>query len=203
MSNKKEIFVEALEKEIIGFLTERATRSGGKHTSPGCNLKHGLACVLATSHENVPRATPVDFFCDGTLAVWISGEPGGKIANIMRNQKVAIGVYEPVNHLIEQKSMQLWGKAQLINEKNNADLVNEKWKEFGLDEAAEGMFDKMILNNVIPESARGKTMEMVIKKTNLIKIIPEKIVLLQMIPGRPPIKKIWENGKATIEELSA
>jgi nitroimidazol reductase NimA-like FMN-containing flavoprotein (pyridoxamine 5'-phosphate oxidase superfamily) len=190
MSNKKEIFVEALEKEIIGFLTERATRSGGKHTSPGCNLKHGQACVLATSNENVPRVTPVDFFCDGTMNMWINGEPGGKIANIMRNPKVAVGLHEPVNHSVEQKSMQLWGKAQLINEKNNADLVNEKWKEFGLDEAAEGMFDKMILNNVIPKSAREKTMEMVMKKINLIKIIPEKIVLLQMTPDRSPIKKI-------------
>jgi hypothetical protein len=111
MSNKKEIFVEALEKEIIEFLIERATKSGGKHTSPGCNLKHGLACVLATSHENVPRTTPVDFFCDGSLNVWISGEPGGKIANIMRNPIGAVGFYEPVNHAIEQKSMQLWGRA--------------------------------------------------------------------------------------------
>jgi len=203
MSDKKEISVDALESEIIEFLSERATKSGGKHTCPGCNLKHGHACVLATSHENVPRATPVDFFCDGTLAIWINGEPGGKIANIMRNQKVAVGIYEQVNHSIEQKSMQLWGKAQLINGKNSADLVNEKWKEFGLDEAAEGMFDKMINNNVIPESARGKTMEMVMKKINLIKIVPEKIALLHMVPDKLPVKKIWENGKATIEELSA
>jgi hypothetical protein len=80
--------------------------------------------------------------------------------------------------------------------------VNEKWKEFGLDDAAAGMLDKMIKNNAMPESARGKTMEMVMKKINLIKIIPGKIALLHMIPSRPPIKKIWENGKATIEELS-
>ena len=203
MSNKKEISVEDLEKEIIEFLTKRSTKSGGEHTRPGCNLKHGQACVLATSHENIPRATPVDFFCDGTLAIWINGEPGGKIANIMRNQNVAVGVYEPVDHSVEQKSMQLWGKAQLINERNSRDFVNEKWKEFGLDEAVEGMFDKMILNNVIPESAREKTMEMVMKKINLIKIVPEKIALLKMIPNSPPTKKIWEDGKATQEELSA
>ena len=196
MNSKREISVKTLEKEIIEFLTERATKSGGKHTSPGCNLKHGQACVLATSHENTPRATPVDFFCDGTLAIWINGEPGGKIANIMRNPNVAVGFYEPVNHNTEQKSMQLWGKAELINEKNNADLVNEKWKEFGLDEAAKGMFDKMILNNVIPESAREKNMEMVKKKINLIKIIPEKIALLQMNPDKPPIRKLWKKGKA-------
>ena len=203
MSNKKEISAKDLEKEIIEFLTERATKSGGKHLKPGCNLKHGQACVLATSHENVPRATPVDFFCDGTLAIWINGEPGGKIANIMRNPKVAVGFYEPVNHKVEQKSMQLWGNAELINEKNNAALVNEKWEEFGLNEAAAGMFDKMILNEVIPESARKKTMEIVKKKISLIKIMPEKIALLHMIPDGSPIKKVWKNGKATTEKLSA
>ncbi len=117
MSGKTEISAEELEKEIIEFLTERATTSGGENTGMGCNLKHGRACVLATSHENVPRATPVDFFCDGTLGIWINGEPGGKIANIMRNSSVAVGIYDPVDHTIEQKSMQLWGKAELINKK--------------------------------------------------------------------------------------
>ena len=55
----------------------------------------------------------------------------------------------------------------------------------------------------MPESARGKTMEMVMKKINLIKIIPEKIALLHMIPGQSSIKKVWENGKAVVEELSS
>jgi len=203
MSNKREISAEALEKEIIEFLTERATKSGGKRNGPGCNLNHGYACVLATSHENIPRATPVDFFCDGTMTLWINGEPGGKIANIMRNPKVAVGFYEKVNHAIEQKSMQLWGNAELINKKNNGDIVDEKFIEFGLDEAMAGMLDKMILNNVLPESAREKTMEMIKKKINLIKIIPEKIVLLQMNPDGPPARKIWENGKAVIDEGSS
>ncbi len=203
VGEKKEMPVETLEKEIIEFLTERGTCSGGENTGIGCNLKHGRACVLATSHENVPRATPVDFFCDNTLAIWISGEPGGKIANIMRNPSVAAGIYDPVDHTIEQKSIQLWGRARLINQKNNANLVSEKWKEFGLDQAAKGILNKRINNKLMPESAREKTMEMVMKKINLIKIIPEKIALLHMIPDQPPIKKVWKNGKATMEELSS
>ena len=98
MGEKKEIPAKELEKEILEFLEERATKSGGKHSRPGCNLQHGLACVLATCHDNIPRATPVDYFCDGSLAVWVNAEPGGKIANIMRNPKVSLGIYEPVNH---------------------------------------------------------------------------------------------------------
>ncbi len=106
----------------------RATHSGGAHSSPGCNLRHGKACVLATCHDNIPRATPVDFFCDGTLAIWISAEPGGKIANIMRNQQVAAGIYDPVDHSIEQKSMQIWGTAELMNLKNNPGLFMAKMR---------------------------------------------------------------------------
>jgi len=42
------------------------------------------------------------------------------------------------------------------------------------------MFNKMIKNNIIPESAREKTMEMVMKRINYIKITPVKIALLHM-----------------------
>ena len=78
-TQKKEIPAAALEKEIIDFLLAHATHSGGARSGPGCNLKHGRGCVLATCHDNVPRATPVDYFCDGTLAIWINADPGGKV----------------------------------------------------------------------------------------------------------------------------
>jgi len=87
--------------------------------------------------------------------------------------------------------------------KNDADLILEKWEEFGLNEAMTGMFSKLINDKVMPESAREITMEKVMKKINFIKIIPEKIALLHMVPGKLPVKKIWEKGKATREELSA
>ena len=129
MKEKHEISAKELEKEIIEFLMERASKSGGKNTGSGCNLKHGRACVLATSHEDVPRATPIDFFCDNTLNLWFNAEPGGKIANVMRNPKVSVGIFEPVDHTIDQKSLQLWGKARIINEKNDSELFLEKWEE--------------------------------------------------------------------------
>jgi len=103
MSAKKEISLDETEREIIEFLSVRATHSGGEHTEPGCNLKHGRACVLGTCHDNIPRTTPVDFFNDGSLAIWICGEPGGKIANIMRNPNVGVGIFEPADHSVEQK----------------------------------------------------------------------------------------------------
>ena len=54
-----------LEKEIVEFLDRMCTQPGGKRTKPGCNLKHGKACALATCIDNEPRVTPVDFFTRG------------------------------------------------------------------------------------------------------------------------------------------
>jgi len=114
MGDKKEISAAELEKEIIEFLTDKATKSGGKNTGFGCNLEHGWACVLATSHENVPRATPADFFCDGTLAVWINGEPGGKIANVMRNPAVAVGFFSRLITRSSRKAFSYGEKHSLL-----------------------------------------------------------------------------------------
>lgn len=192
----KEIPAAELEKEIIEFLMGWASSSGGKNTGIGCNLKHGRASVLATSYEDVPRATPIDYFCDGTLNVWFNAEPGGKIANIMRNPNVSVGIYEPVDHSVDQKSLQLWGKAEIINEKKDPELFLEKWEEFGVKEAVVGMVNSMIHKKIITEEARGKTMENIQKKINFIKVKPEKIVLREMPLGQGSYRKVWENGKA-------
>ena len=195
-TQKKELPAAELEKEIIDFLMERATHPGGAHTQPGCNLRHGKACVLATCHDNEPRATPVDFFCDSTLALWVNADPGGKIANIMRNPKVAAGIYDPVDHSIDQKSMQVWGTAEIINLTNNPDLFMAKIRDFGLDEAMAGIIEEMVQKGIVPAGALNETIEKIRKTINLIKITPVKIALLHMRPGGLPIKKIWGNGKA-------
>jgi hypothetical protein len=197
LTQKKDIPAQELEQEIIAFLMARATHSGGVHSRSGCNLRHGRACVLATCHDNVPRTTPVDFFCDGTLALWVNAEPGGKIANIMRNDRVAAGIYEPVDHGIEQQSMQIWGTAELINMKNNPGLFMEKLRQFGLDEAMAGIIEEMAEKGIVPAGALSETTEKIQKMINLIKITPAKVVLLHMKPGGLPVKKIWENGTAT------
>lgn len=203
MSKKIELPLEETEHEIIEFLSARATRSGGQHTEPGCNLRHGHACVLATCHDNKPRATPVDFFCDGTMAVWISAEPGGKIANIMRNPHVGVGIYERVNHSVEQTSMQLWGTAEIINSTNNPEIFEKKWVEFGLHEAMAGILEDNMKKGVMPKGPLEPIMDMIRKKVNLVKITPEKITLLIMQPDGLPKKKIWEGDKAYSNDISA
>lgn len=198
----KEIPVKELEDEIIAFFDAMANKPGGRRTKPGCNLIHGKACALATCVDNKPRVTPIDFYHDG-LIPWIAGEPGGKIANIMRNPNVSIGVYEPVDHSIEQKSIQIWGKAQLINRKNYPEEFIQRMTSFGLDEALKGMIEEFSQGGQLPTGQDEILYEKLMSLFNLIKVTPEKMVLLHMRPAQFPLRKTWEPGKAMISQQGA
>jgi len=133
------------------------------------------------------------------MTIWIAGQPGGKIANIMRNPKVSVGIYEPVDHSIEQKSLQIWGTAELINIKHHPDEFKQRMESFGVNEAASGVIEELVQMGAIPAEQQGKTLEMGLKQFNLIKITPVKMVLLHMRPGKLPLKKTWEQGNATVK----
>lgn len=196
--NDTNLSVRELEEEIIAFLNATANRPGGKRTRPGCNVIHGKGCALGTCVDNEPRVTPIDFFNEG-VTIWIAGQPGGKIANIMRNPKVSVGIYEPVDHSIEQKSLQVWGTAELINIKHHPDEYQQRMESFGINEAASGVIEELVHSGAIPAAQQEKTLEMGLKQFNLIKITPVKMVLLHMRPGKLPLRKTWENGTATVK----
>jgi len=194
----KEIPAAELEQEIIEFLQTMATKAGGKRTKPGCNLIHGKSCVLGTCVDNIPRVTPVDCYCDGTLTIWIASEPGsGKIANIRQNPQVAVTVFDTVDHSVEQKFIQVWGTAELINPENNAALFNEKMEAFGLNEALSGVVEEVAERGELPVEKVEETVHNLTGSMNIIKISPQKIRLLRMGPGAMPEIKFWENGRAT------
>ncbi len=199
---EKAIPLKELEEEIIAFLHKMANKPGGKRIKPGCNLVHGKACALGTCVDNKPRVTPIDLYHDG-LIPWIAGEPGGKIANIMRNPNVSIGVYEPVDHSIEQKSLQIWGKAELINKKNDPAEFLRRMTLFGIDEALKGMIEEFTLSGQLPKGKDDMLYDKLMSIFNLIKVTPEKMILLDMRPAMFPMRKTWEPGKATISQQGA
>ena len=160
---------------------------------------HGQACALGTCVDNEPRVTPIDYYYDGGLTCWIIAEPGGKIANIKRNPKVSVGIYEPVDHSVEQKSLQIWGEAELINVKNNPDEFYHRVESFGMDEALKGTVEELIQNGEMPGGNEEELFERLLKMMNIIKIVPKKMVLLYLPPGRLPQKKKWEPGSAVIQ----
>jgi len=202
VKTREQISVEKMETEIIEFLDCMSNKPGGVRTRPGCNIVHGKACALGTCVDNNPRVTPIDFFNEG-LIVWISGEPGGKIANIMRNPQVSVGIYEPVDHSREQKSLQIFGFAELINVKNNPDEFNKRLVQFGVDQAIAGLFEEYVESKTISTEQKDVLLIKMPAMFNWIKIIPQKMILLHVIPGKYPLKKIWEPGSAVIQSFES
>jgi hypothetical protein len=196
MAGKEEIPVNELEQEISAFLASKATQPGRALDRPGCNLAHGNACVLATCYDNQPRATPLDFFYEGDLEIWIIAEPGGKLSNVQRNDRVSLAVFDKVDHTVDQMSIQLWGRAKIFKYEAYPELVESKVKAFGLDVATQGMMQKLVANQMLPEEAVDETIKKLRKKTTLLKIIPDKIAVLQTKAEGMAVRKYWEDGKA-------
>ncbi len=181
---------EQLEKEILAFLNDASTKPGTS-IAPGCQLRHGLACVLATVHDTIPRATPVDFFNDG-LVIWIAGEPGLKIRNIRSNPSVAVGIYHPVDHSKLNRSLQIQGTATLLNLNNNKDEVIKRAKQFGIYQTLEKMVRERSAETGIDRRKLEEEVMNIIKRFNFIRIEPDEIIYLSIDPAMGTEKNVWK-----------
>ena len=62
-----------------------------------CNfLQEQTMCTLATSLGDIPRATLLEYYSEGTT-LYIGADPGTKIKNIQANEKVCIAIYNMVH----------------------------------------------------------------------------------------------------------
>jgi len=125
---------DELKKEIRDFLEKRKI------------------IVLCTCSDNVPRATPMDFYMDkksDDFNIYVGPAPGRKVKNIEENPIVSIGIYTPMDTgKIQGMQITASGKDRLIFLREGDD---------GFEKA-----QKIV---------RGK-------RNLLLKIIPEKIELL-------------------------
>jgi hypothetical protein len=106
--------------------------------------------VLSTCNENIPRATPLDFYTDEeTFNIYVGPTPGRKVDNIKKNPVISIGIYTPLSE----------GKIQgmQITASGNEHLIFLK----------KGDEDFKAAQKIV----RGK-------RKLILKIIPEKIELL-------------------------
>lgn len=124
----------ALKKAIHDFLNKRKV------------------LVLCTCSNNIPRATPMDFYMEkdnDNFNIYLGPTPGKKIENIKENPIISIGLYTPMSEgKIEGMQITASGKNRLI-------FLKEGDHEF---KAAQKI-------------VRGK-------RKLILKIIPEKIELL-------------------------
>jgi uncharacterized protein YhbP (UPF0306 family) len=91
---------EELKKEIRDFLEKRKI------------------IVLCTCSDNVPRATPMDFYMDkksDDFNIYVGPAPGRKVKNIEENPIVSIGIYTPMDTgKIQGLQITASGKERLI-----------------------------------------------------------------------------------------
>lgn len=180
---------EEIEKEILRFLDENSTHTGDE-SLPGCGLRHGIACALGTCKDNTPRVTPLDFFNDG-LNIWILGDPGGKLVNIRANPKVAVGIYTRMDHSVENRSIQLWGKASLITYRKQKEAFMAMATKFDIINAVKRAMRRGMIN-IASEADFETKLEKVLTAETLIKIEPERIALFIARPDGTSEKLIWE-----------
>ncbi|MCX5901680.1 MAG: pyridoxamine 5'-phosphate oxidase family protein [Proteobacteria bacterium] len=185
---------EELEKELHAFLDE-ASSWPGTTDKPGCPLKHGLACVLCTMHDDEPRATPIDFFIDG-FTLWHAGEPGLKIRNIRSNAKVAVGIYHPMDHSMLNRSLQINGMATLLPYAGHEQEFIERVKIMGVYAAAAKIMGEMLVAQGKPADNLDEDIIKAIKRFNLIKIEPYEITYLRIHPTEGTVKNIWKKTSA-------
>jgi general stress protein 26 len=69
-------------------------------------------CVLATCSANVPRASAVEFFPEGTT-IYILTEGGRKVENIERNPMVSVAIHTQFTGWDTIKGVQITGSAEI------------------------------------------------------------------------------------------
>ncbi|HEY87589.1 MAG TPA: pyridoxamine 5'-phosphate oxidase family protein [Dehalococcoidia bacterium] len=185
---------EEIEKEILIFLNKSSSKKADP-SDPYWGTKPGIACALGTSKDNIPRVTPIDFYNDG-LTLWMTGDPGEKLATIRSNPNVSVGIFSPVDRSKENRSIMLKGKASLVIKRKQEAIYMEVITKLGILD----MFKKAIRSGVIEKRPDlgippGEDFETQLDKLmniiTMIKVEPEIIALLIIQPDGTGERLVW------------
>jgi len=181
-----------IRKEIIGFLNATSAQVDPRPGKHSCGILHRNALVLATYVNNQPRATVLEFFNEG-MTIYIFGEPGIKIANIKRNPRVSAAIYEqPLDHGKFQKSLQIFGTAELISVRNKPRLFQSKIRKWKMFDVGKRILSPMIKQSNLPDNQASQMIKKGLESLNLIKITPEHIILKEWNPDFIMNKYEWK-----------
>ena len=106
--------------------------------------------VLCTCTNNIPRATPMDFYTEkDSFNIYVGPAPGRKVKNMEENPNISIGIYTPLDTgKVQGMQITATGKENLV-------FFREGDKDFDL----------------VQKIVRGR-------RKLILKIIPDKIELL-------------------------
>ena len=130
-----------LEQHLIGFIES-----------------HKLG-VLATSKDDIPRATPVTTYSEGTT-LYILAHPGIKMENIKANSQVSVGICDPSHEWLTVKGIQITGQARFVTD-GDADY-SHAWRVFQRANVGKKGWE---------ERSRGSTMPVLIVEARKIELL--------------------------------
>ena len=181
-----------IKREIIEFLNRTSGQADKKPGRYGCGMIHKNSLVLATTYKDMPRATPLEFFNE-KLTLYIFGEPGGKIANIKRNSRICAAVYEqPLKHSKIQKSLQMFGNAELISIHSNPHLFKIKAQKWNLYKVLESFLKAQLKGEEKSKNDKKALAYRFLSSINMIKITPYHIILREYHPDFAMPKYEWK-----------
>ena len=91
-------------------------------------LSNSAVCALATGTGNYVRCTPLEFsYHDGKF--WIFTEGGQKFIGLEKNKNVSLAVFDKNPNFGELKSVQVMGKAELIEPMSDEYITHAEYKK--------------------------------------------------------------------------
>lgn len=190
MQSLRKLSPAEIKRQIVEFLNATCgLPSNNLHKDP-CGTHHRTCLVLATCYKNIPRATPLEFFNE-ELTLYVFAEPSTKIANIKRNPSVSAAIYQqPLDHSVLQKSLQIFGTAELISMKKNPRLFKAKAKKWNLYVTTERL--AKINRAGLTEQQVKALIEKTMSAFFFIKIVPQRIIVREYHPDFSMPKYEWK-----------
>ena len=197
MFREKKVTKRMIKEMILDFLHKSSASPDTKKEKFRCGMNHRNALVLSTSCKDIPRATALEFFHEG-LTLYILGVPGGKIANIKRNKNVSAVVYEqPMDHSVLQKSLQIFGEAELITCRNRKRLFNSMLKKYNMDFVMTRLLEPIAREKGLQGKEAQAFTDKFIEACSFIKLTPNHIILKEYRPDFSMGKFEWKNDVQT------
>ena len=94
--------------------TRRMARGKMEHRIAAFLAAHNT-CVLATCNNNLPQATPIEYYAHH-LNLYMIVDPGTKLENLKVNPNVSVGINEPLSGWLSIRGLQIFGQATLIQD---------------------------------------------------------------------------------------
>jgi nitroimidazol reductase NimA-like FMN-containing flavoprotein (pyridoxamine 5'-phosphate oxidase superfamily) len=148
-------------------------------------LRQGNVCVLATCRDDVPRATPIEYYSDG-LTIYVAASRGTKVPNLENNPRVGVAIcsrpYTDWTDWYDVSAVQITGEPELLRFDERPDDYREAlrvydWRKY---RRALGMADEEPRN------------------TTFVKINPRRIEFrdLALLRMGFAVLQVWEAGES-------